>query len=214
MHYAAAAISRSRSWPKSRARSKGTLAFRDSMSPTCALALAPVGVGPESPEAVGSARCWSGRASSGPRRAGDEIIFVVGEPAYYARFGFDLDAAKPFPCAYAGPYFMALRLTDAQPGSLAPVIYPAAFDDLEVSAVREQGDGDGRGAACGPFAAAGLGLDKVPEAVGGAPLHGASGSRSPTRRCRRRQPGPSLRRSASLRTASMPGGSRSSAPAR
>jgi putative acetyltransferase len=64
------------------------------------------------------------------RRGDHEIVFVVGEPAYYARFGFGLDTAKPFPCIYAGPYLMALWLTDGRLKSTA-VIYPAAFDDLE-----------------------------------------------------------------------------------
>ena len=107
---------------------KGYVGFPQLMSPTRALALAPVGVGPECQNrGIGSLLVREGLESA--RLNGWEIIFVVGEPGYYARFGFDLDAAKLFPCAYAGPYFMALRLTDAirEP---APVIYPAAFDDL------------------------------------------------------------------------------------
>lgn len=98
-------------------------------SPACALALAPVAVAPEHQgNGVGSLLIRDGIERA--RSAGEEIMFVVGEPAYYARFGFDLDAAREFPCAYSGPYFMALWLTDVR-RKPAPVIYPAAFDDIE-----------------------------------------------------------------------------------
>jgi putative acetyltransferase len=53
----------------------------------------------------------------------------LGEPAYYARFGFSAAAALPFPCPYAGPYFMALSLTGGK-AAPAPVIYAPAFDRL------------------------------------------------------------------------------------
>jgi putative acetyltransferase len=76
---------------------------------------------------VGSALV--GDAIARARKAGDSAIFVVGDPAFYGRFGFTLAAAQNFPCAYAGPHFMALML---QPKSLAPapVVYPAAFAAL------------------------------------------------------------------------------------
>lgn len=60
---------------------------------------------------------------------GETLVFVLGSPQYYTRFGFALEAAQPFPCVYAGAYFMALRLTDAAPRAGA-VRYPAAFDGL------------------------------------------------------------------------------------
>lgn len=107
---------------------KGYVGFPRLMSPTGALALAPVGVAPgHQGRGIGSLLIREGIERA--RHVGGEIIFVVGEPAYYARFGFGLDAAKPFPCTYAGPYFMALQLTDAT-REPAAVIYPAAFDDL------------------------------------------------------------------------------------
>ena len=63
------------------------------------------------------------------RGCGEALAFVLGDPAYYTRFGFALDMAKPFACAYAGPYFMALQLADDAPRA-GTVRYPAAFDDL------------------------------------------------------------------------------------
>jgi putative acetyltransferase len=60
---------------------------------------------------------------------GETLVFVMGNPAYYTRFGFALGTAQPFTCVYAGPHFMALPLADAAPrrGTLR---YPPAFDDL------------------------------------------------------------------------------------
>ena len=55
------------------------------------------------------------------------LVFVLGDPAYYTRQGYDPDLALPFDCIYAGPYFMALRLNDSAPRS-GKVRYPAAFD--------------------------------------------------------------------------------------
>lgn len=59
----------------------------------------------------------------------ETLLFVVGDPAYYMRFGFAAETAQPFACAYAGPHFMALRLADSAPRAGA-VRYPAAFDAL------------------------------------------------------------------------------------
>lgn len=62
---------------------------------------------------------------------GEEVVFVLGEPDYYARFGFSAEAAAPFASPYAGPYFMALWL---RPPSAAPdsgsAAYAPAFEAL------------------------------------------------------------------------------------
>jgi putative acetyltransferase len=58
------------------------------------------------------------------RATGEEIVFLLGEPDYYRRFGFSADAAAPFASPYAGPYFMALVL---QPGFRLPVAGEAAY---------------------------------------------------------------------------------------
>jgi putative acetyltransferase len=97
-------------------------------SPPCALALAPVAVAEDVRcRGIGASVIRAALDRARQRRYG--IVFVVGEPAYYARFGFSAAAALPFPCPYAGPYFMALRLGDA-PAERAPVIYPPAFNAL------------------------------------------------------------------------------------
>ena len=56
---------------------------------------------------------------------------MLGEPEYYARFGFSAGAAGPFASPYAGPWFMALPL---RPDYVAPArgtaAYARAFADL------------------------------------------------------------------------------------
>ena len=65
------------------------------------------------------------------RADGWEAVFVLGDPAYYERFGFSVAAAAGFASPYAGPYFMALGLND---GIIAPrtgrLAYARAFQDL------------------------------------------------------------------------------------
>lgn len=48
--------------------------------------------------------------------AGAAVCFVLGDPAYYGRFGFSVDHAEGFASPYAGEYFMAAPL---QGGTLA-----------------------------------------------------------------------------------------------
>jgi putative acetyltransferase len=63
------------------------------------------------------------------RAQGETLVLVVGDPRYYARFGFDPATAQPFACAYAGPHFLALRLAESAPRA-GRVRYPRAFDTL------------------------------------------------------------------------------------
>ena len=60
---------------------------------------------------------------------GARLVFVLGDPAYYGRFGIALAVAEPFELIHAGSHFMALRLSDEAPRS-GKVRYPAAFDEL------------------------------------------------------------------------------------
>lgn len=60
---------------------------------------------------------------------GVSLVFVLGDPNYYTRQGYDPDLALPFECVYAGPYFMARQLNESAPKS-GKVRYPAAFDQL------------------------------------------------------------------------------------
>ncbi len=61
-------------------------------------------------------------------RAGCQGLFVLGDPGYYQRFGFDVDAAKGFTSPYSGPYFQFLAIeTDIRKGR---VDYAPAFARL------------------------------------------------------------------------------------
>ncbi len=46
------------------------------------------------------------------RSAGVELGFVLGDPAYYGRFGFDAATARGFDSPYAGEYLLGIRLND------------------------------------------------------------------------------------------------------
>jgi putative acetyltransferase len=95
-----------------------------------ALGLAPVGVRPGfQGGGIGAALIEAALVVA--RATGEELVFLLGEPDYYRRFGFSAATAAPFASPYAGPYFMALAL---QPGSTPPVTgaaaYARAFSDL------------------------------------------------------------------------------------
>lgn len=77
---------------------------------------------------IGAALVEAGHAQL--RAAGESIVFVLGEPAYYVRFGYLVSAGTAFDCAYAGPYFQALALSDNAPQAGA-ITYAAAFQHLQ-----------------------------------------------------------------------------------
>jgi putative acetyltransferase len=93
-----------------------------------AVALAPLAVAADfGRRGVGAALVRRGLALLAERN--EQIVFVLGPATYYTRFGFDADAAASFRSRYAGPHFMALRLTPAAPSN-GIIRYPAAFDQL------------------------------------------------------------------------------------
>jgi putative acetyltransferase len=107
----------------------GHVAMSRLKSPPGALALAPVSVlKAKQHQGIGSALVR--RAVQRARECGYEIIFVLGEPHYYSRFGFAAEEAAFFPSRYAGPHFMALNLAGRRIEP-APVTYAHAFDNLE-----------------------------------------------------------------------------------
>ena len=66
------------------------------------------------------------------RARGWQAIFVLGDPAYYARFGFSAELAAGFQAPYAGPYLMALALqAEGLPVLHGRVDYAPAFAGLE-----------------------------------------------------------------------------------
>ena len=92
-----------------------------------ATALAPLAVEPAHQRSgVGSA--LTKYALEELRRVGQQVVVVLGHPAYYPRFGFSALRAKSLDAPCAGPSFMALELS---PGALAgirwKVTYPRAF---------------------------------------------------------------------------------------
>lgn len=88
-----------------------------------AVGLAPVGVRPGyQGGGIGGALIQAALAIA--RASGEQLVFVLGEPDYYGRFGFSAEAAAPFASPYAGPYFMALAL---RPGFVPPVAGSAAY---------------------------------------------------------------------------------------
>lgn len=95
--------------------------------PVPALALAPLAVLPtHQRQGVGAELVRDGLlAVTG---LGHRIVTVLGEPEYYARFGFTTEAAKGLEVPFDSAYWMAMELV---PGSLAGVSgkveYPKAF---------------------------------------------------------------------------------------
>jgi putative acetyltransferase len=94
-----------------------------------ALALAPLAVRPDfQNQGIGSALVREGLEAA--RLLGHRIVIVVGDPAYYGRFGFS--PARPLGLVPSldvpGDAFMAIELV---PGALAgvkgEVVYPAVF---------------------------------------------------------------------------------------
>ena len=96
-----------------------------------AVGLAPLAVLPAAQrKGVGNAlvRAALTRASE----MGEELVFVLGDPAYYTRFGFSAKCASPFASPYAGPHLMAVRLRDDLPlPSQGRADYAPAFAELD-----------------------------------------------------------------------------------
>jgi len=87
----------------------GHVLFSRLEAPIRALALAPVAVRPDRQcSGVGSGLIRKGLKIAAEQ--GWECVFVLGDPAYYERFGFSQDAARGYDCIYAGDYFMAVNL--------------------------------------------------------------------------------------------------------
>ncbi|HEY4008516.1 MAG TPA: N-acetyltransferase [Acidobacteriaceae bacterium] len=98
-------------------------------APFSALALAPVSVTPARQRSgIGSALVAAGIARA--RNEGWAAVFVLGEPEFYARFGFDQEAAAGFTSPYAGPYLMMLRLSASLTATTGELRHAPAFSAL------------------------------------------------------------------------------------
>jgi len=108
----------------------GHILFSPMRAPFRALGLGPLAVDPDSQrQGIGGALVGEGlsRAAAG----GWDGVFVLGDPAYYTRFGFSAAGAAGFTCRYAGPHLMLLALREPLPAREGPVAYAPAFDALE-----------------------------------------------------------------------------------
>lgn len=99
-------------------------------APFRALGLAPLAVRADRQgQAIGSRLIVA--ALDDARAEGFDAVFVLGDPAYYGRFGFSAAAAEGFESPYAGPYLMVAALgRHALPVRTGRVAYAAAFADL------------------------------------------------------------------------------------
>lgn len=94
--------------------------------PIGGVALAPLGVLPGFQDSgVGTDLVTSGLRMLAERA--EQVVLVVGNPAYYSRFGFSCAAGKRYPSRHSGPHFMALVLGDPATAPIGPVRYPEAF---------------------------------------------------------------------------------------
>ncbi len=94
--------------------------------PVGGVALAPLGVRPDFQDSgVGTDLVNAGLKALGDRA--EQVVLVVGNPAYYSRFGFSCAAGKRYPSRHSGPHFMALVLGDPATAPIGPVRYPEVF---------------------------------------------------------------------------------------
>jgi putative acetyltransferase len=108
----------------------GHAMFSRMQAPFPALALGPIAVLPEYRRTgIASALIREGIARG--EAAGWLGIFVLGDPAFYRRFGFDAGKASGFISPYAGPHLMALPLGRSElPASAGSIQHAPAFARL------------------------------------------------------------------------------------
>jgi putative acetyltransferase len=83
-------------------------------APIFAVALAPVAVLPAH-RGRGVAATLIRAGHDAATEQGVRLSFVLGDPAYYGRFGYEVGFAEPFASPYAGAHFMACPLDSAVP---------------------------------------------------------------------------------------------------
>jgi putative acetyltransferase len=74
---------------------------------------------------IGAAVIRAGMAACGEYAVA--AVFVLGDPAYYGRFGFDAENAARVACAYSGPHLQALELRPGALEGVKSVAYAPAF---------------------------------------------------------------------------------------
>lgn len=107
----------------------GHVLFSRLTAPFRALGLGPLAVYPEwRGQGMAARLIETGLAAAA--EADWDGVFVLGEPAYYGRFGFDIAQAQGFQSPYAGPYFMVRALKPHLPQMTGQIAYPKAFAAL------------------------------------------------------------------------------------
>jgi putative acetyltransferase len=99
--------------------------------PVATVALAPVAV-EKAYRRQGVAEALIAAAHQHLADAGYVLSFVLGDPAYYGRFGYAADLARGFSSPYAGDYLMALALQDGKVpcGVRGEAVHAGAFAAL------------------------------------------------------------------------------------
>jgi predicted N-acetyltransferase YhbS/quinol monooxygenase YgiN len=106
----------------------GHVAFSPLTAPVKAWALAPVSVRkPCRHQGIGTDLIRAGIQTA--RAQGVEALLVLGDPAYYGRFGFSVAAAQGLRTPYDGPHLQALSLSGARLPA-GEITYPPAFAAL------------------------------------------------------------------------------------
>jgi putative acetyltransferase len=122
----------------------GILALSRMRSPARALGLAPLSVRTIDQRRGIGARLVQ-EAIARARRRHYEIIFVLGDPGYYSRFGFSTAAAAGFTSRYAGAHFMALHLDHAAaPVGAGAAIYADPLEHWSEPTTNEASEGTAR----------------------------------------------------------------------
>ncbi len=105
----------------------GHVLFSKLQAPDQCIALAPVSVPPNRQnKGFGSALIRAGLERA--KRDGWQAVFLLGEPAYYERFGFRAAKADKFETVYPKSYVMALELTPhALRARTGELIYASPF---------------------------------------------------------------------------------------
>ncbi len=109
----------------------GHVMFSKLVTPPRCLALAPVAVAPDhQKEGIGTALIKRGLTMAKASRW--RAVFVLGDPAYYTRFGFRVEDAAKFETPYPKEYMMAREL---MPGALkamdGALTYAAPFSAFD-----------------------------------------------------------------------------------
>lgn len=106
----------------------GHVLFSKLKAPMKALGLAPVAVHPSfQKQGVGLALIREGLDQA--KEDGWTCVFVLGDPAYYGRFGFRVEAAKGYSSPYSGGHFMAVPFSDVPKSG--EIVYPMPFKLLD-----------------------------------------------------------------------------------